>query len=145
MRIRLKLCLGLLLGLSIFAAVACIIKTVNIRVLGQSGDFSYDVVPFVIWYMVENNVVIVAASIPTIRPLFNSQKKVQATSAPYLKPFGGRSDDESSKGYSNQSDGRRTTLSGGGGSFDSTGGILMGTTIGSVTGREESKMEHMEV
>ena len=67
---RIKLGLGILLSLSIFAAVASIVKTVKLKSIGAGGDITHNLVAFVIWFTVENNVVIAAASVPTIRPLF---------------------------------------------------------------------------
>lgn len=67
---RVKIGLGILLSLSIFAAVASIVKTVELKSIGAGGDITHNLVPFVIWFTVENNVVIAAASVPTIRPLF---------------------------------------------------------------------------
>ena len=64
-----------LLGLSLFAAVASIVKTVKLEAIGKGGDITYNLIPFVIWFTVENNVVIAAASIPTIKPLFSHGKK----------------------------------------------------------------------
>ena len=52
-----------------FALVACIVKTVELRALGDLDDFTYSTTNFVIWFTVEQYVVIIAASIPTIRPL----------------------------------------------------------------------------
>ena len=38
------------------------------------GKYPYNLIPFVIWFTVENNVVIAAASIPTIKPLFSRKR-----------------------------------------------------------------------
>ena len=57
------------MGFSIFAMVACIVKTVELKTLGSRTDFTYNVSSFIIWLSVENYVVIIAASIPTLRPL----------------------------------------------------------------------------
>jgi hypothetical protein len=57
------------MGMSIFAMVACVVKTIELRVLGSREDFTWHASAFVIWFTVENYVVIIAASIPTLRPL----------------------------------------------------------------------------
>ena len=59
----------MLLGLSFFAMIACIVKTFELRVLGTRDDFTFNSYSFIIWLTVENYVVIIAASIPTLRPL----------------------------------------------------------------------------
>ena len=69
MEFHTKLALSVLMGLSVFAMVACIVKTVELRVLGTRNDFTYDSFRFIIWLTIENYVVIIAASIPTLRPL----------------------------------------------------------------------------
>ena len=63
-----------LLGLSLFAAVASIVKTVKLESIGAGRDITYSLIPFVIWFTIENNVVIAAASIPTIKPLFSRKR-----------------------------------------------------------------------
>jgi hypothetical protein len=71
---NIKLGLVVLLGLSLFAAVASIVKTVKLESIGAGGDITYNLIPFVIWFTVENNVVIAAASIPTLKPLFSRKR-----------------------------------------------------------------------
>lgn len=57
------------MGLSFFAMIACIVKTVELRALGDRIDFTYHTSNFVIWFTIEEYIVIIAASVPTIRPL----------------------------------------------------------------------------
>ncbi|TKA30697.1 hypothetical protein B0A50_02417 [Salinomyces thailandicus] len=63
--------IGLLacLTLSIFAFAASLAKCVQVRNLNPTKDFTWYFVGFQIWVSVENNVVIIAATIPTLRPL----------------------------------------------------------------------------
>lgn len=61
--------LCIILGLSFFAMIACIVKTIELKALGDRNDFTYSTAAFVIWFTVEQYIVIIAASIPTIRPL----------------------------------------------------------------------------
>ncbi|KAH8750714.1 hypothetical protein F5882DRAFT_310137, partial [Hyaloscypha sp. PMI_1271] len=68
--VRLKLGLGFLLSLSIFAFIACIIKTVLLQSLGEREDFTFNTVPFFTWVIAEITLVNIAASVPLIRPLF---------------------------------------------------------------------------
>ncbi|CZR70080.1 uncharacterized protein PAC_19981 [Phialocephala subalpina] len=67
---RMKLGLGFLLSLSIFAFIACIIKTVLLQSLGEREDFTFNTVPFFTWVIAEITLVNIAASVPLIRPLF---------------------------------------------------------------------------
>lgn len=69
MELRTRVALCVILGLSFFAGVACIVKTIELRALGDRLDFTYSTANFVIWFTVEQYIVIIAASIPTIRPL----------------------------------------------------------------------------
>ena len=63
------------MGLSVFAMVAAIVKTVQIKFIGERGDFTWDTIIFVIWFSIENYIVIVCSSVPTIRPLLLWIKK----------------------------------------------------------------------
>ncbi|KIV84250.1 hypothetical protein PV11_00040 [Exophiala sideris] len=81
LRPRIKAGLMVLLGLSLLASVASILRTYQLSVLIKSVDFTRTSVPFAIWYNIENFVVIVAASIPTIRPLFTQHKNQQPGSS----------------------------------------------------------------
>lgn len=73
MRWRTRLCLTILMGLSVFAMVACIVKTIELKSLStrldRGADFSYSTVKFVICFTLEQYIVIIIASIPTLRPL----------------------------------------------------------------------------
>lgn len=52
----------------------------DLTTLGREKQaFTRTLAPFVIWYNVENFVVVVAASIPTIRPLFTRRKQKKMT------------------------------------------------------------------
>jgi hypothetical protein len=69
MEVRTRVVLCFILGLSFFAMIACIIKTIELKALGDRADFTYSTSNFVIWFTVEQYIVIIAASIPTVRPL----------------------------------------------------------------------------
>lgn len=69
MELRTRIALCVVLGLSVLAMIACIVKTVELRSLGDRVDFTYNTANFVIWFTIEEYIVIIAASIPTIRPL----------------------------------------------------------------------------
>ncbi|KFY00619.1 hypothetical protein O988_03193 [Pseudogymnoascus sp. VKM F-3808] len=74
MKLRLKIGLGALLCLSIFAFASSIVKTVKLKTIGDKSDYSHNTVPFMNWVVVENTFVIIGASIPLIRPLFTRSR-----------------------------------------------------------------------
>jgi hypothetical protein len=69
MKFKTKLGLSLLLGLSIIAMIACVIKTIELKALGDPVDFTMSTVNFVVWFTIEQYIVIIVASVPTLRPL----------------------------------------------------------------------------
>ncbi|KAF8853417.1 hypothetical protein BDZ45DRAFT_806696 [Acephala macrosclerotiorum] len=93
MSLHLKLGLGFLLGLSFFAFVASIIKTVELKSIGNRGDFTFGTVNFFTWVVVETTLVDIAASAPLILPLFRRWRKVPPKTSYELqqKPYGGHS------------------------------------------------------
>ncbi|CZR65028.1 related to integral membrane protein PTH11 [Phialocephala subalpina] len=74
MKLRIKLGLVALLGLSIFAFVASIIKTVKLQSLGERSDYTFNTVSFMNWVVIENTFVMIGSSIPLMRPLFKKAK-----------------------------------------------------------------------
>ncbi|KAF2158240.1 hypothetical protein K461DRAFT_318215 [Myriangium duriaei CBS 260.36] len=66
---RVKIGLLGLLCLSMFAFVASLIKAVSISNLSVRNNFTYNMAFLVICCTVENNLVIIGASIPTLKPL----------------------------------------------------------------------------
>lgn len=72
-----KIGLAFLLCLSILAMAASIVKTYEAKVLSQVTDYSYNLVLFVIWISIELNIVIIAASVPFIRPLFRKRPRIR--------------------------------------------------------------------
>lgn len=62
--------LSCLLGLGVFACACAVIKTSKLPGLNARADITYITVSLWIWNANETNVVIVAACIPTLRPLF---------------------------------------------------------------------------
>ncbi|TVY14099.1 hypothetical protein LARI1_G007616 [Lachnellula arida] len=72
---KLKIALSVLLGLSSFAMIASIIRTMLTARIADRDDFTYNVIVFIIWCTVENCTVIITSSIPTLRPLFVRPKR----------------------------------------------------------------------
>ncbi|KGO77009.1 hypothetical protein PITC_004300 [Penicillium italicum] len=65
---RLSVCV--MMGLTLLSAIVTIVKATYLKLFTDHTDPLFKVVPLVLWGLVEQNVVIVAACIPTIRPLF---------------------------------------------------------------------------
>ncbi|KAF9249454.1 hypothetical protein DTO013E5_2728 [Penicillium roqueforti] len=65
---RLSVCI--MMGLTLLSAVVTIIKATYLNLFTDHTDPLFKVVPLVLWGVIEQNVVIVAACIPTLRPLF---------------------------------------------------------------------------
>ncbi|OKL58950.1 hypothetical protein UA08_05526 [Talaromyces atroroseus] len=60
----------IMMGLTLLSAIVTIVKATYLHLFTNHTDPLYDVVPLVLWGLIEQNVVIVAACIPTLRPLF---------------------------------------------------------------------------
>ncbi|KAH6668336.1 hypothetical protein B0J14DRAFT_641906 [Halenospora varia] len=72
LKFRLRLGLSILLGLSGLAFVASVVKTIELRRLGDRLDFTFSAIPLVLWcspllLRIENTIVIVAGSVPLLR------------------------------------------------------------------------------
>ncbi|KAL9119649.1 MAG: hypothetical protein Q9187_003797 [Circinaria calcarea] len=75
-----KVGLCILMGMTALAAICAIVKTTKLNELADLTDFTYGTVDLVIWAIVEANVIIIAACIPTLRPFVVSvQKGVQGS------------------------------------------------------------------
>lgn len=68
-------------GLGIFALVASIVRMYTIRIYSQSQYPFYDTVPINLWSLIEINVGIYCASIPTLRPLFSKAQRERSLRA----------------------------------------------------------------
>ncbi|KAL9605657.1 MAG: hypothetical protein Q9179_001162 [Wetmoreana sp. 5 TL-2023] len=65
-----KLLLCALLGMGIFAGVCAAIKTSQLRTVTKKTDVTWKTSQYLLWNALEVNIIIVAACIPTLRPLF---------------------------------------------------------------------------
>ncbi|KAL4783830.1 hypothetical protein BJX76DRAFT_243187 [Aspergillus varians] len=90
MALRVKIGLGFVLSLGVVAMIAAIVKTVNLASLSARADYPWDTVDLTIWIAVEQYLIILAAFIPTLTPLFNivirqrSSKKSSSNNTPGL-------------------------------------------------------------
>lgn len=67
--LRLKVGLCCVMSLGLIATAAATIKTVELRNLA-TADFSYNATNLVYWFITENWVIIIAACVPTLSPLY---------------------------------------------------------------------------
>ncbi|KAL8998442.1 MAG: hypothetical protein Q9169_002479 [Polycauliona sp. 2 TL-2023] len=65
-----KIQLASIMCLGTFSAVAGAIKTYYLQQLRGRADFTYDATSLMVWYTTEMYVIIIAGSLPTLRPLF---------------------------------------------------------------------------
>ena len=65
-----KVGLSALMGMGVFACICAAIKTSKLTELNARADITFITVDLWIWNINETNVVILAASMPTLRPLF---------------------------------------------------------------------------
>ncbi|CAL8577906.1 hypothetical protein XPA_003716 [Xanthoria parietina] len=65
-----KIQLASIMALGTFSAAAGAIKTFYLQQLEARTDFTYDASSLMIWYTTEMYVIIIAGSLPTLRPLF---------------------------------------------------------------------------
>ncbi|KAI9810257.1 MAG: hypothetical protein M1827_006391 [Pycnora praestabilis] len=71
MELRRKIILSCLMSLGVFAAICSIIKTVNLEENSHTEDFTYGTTDLLIWNSTEMYVIIIAACIPGVKPLWS--------------------------------------------------------------------------
>ncbi|KAI0889389.1 uncharacterized protein GGS22DRAFT_70547 [Annulohypoxylon maeteangense] len=106
-----KAFLTAIMGLGIFAMVAAIAKTVYLKEIDGILDRSYNMAILTIWWTIEGNVVLIAVSIPTIKPILNTPrttKQSQSDRAYHLNTFLSRK--RAQENMSGESHGRFTSL-----------------------------------
>ncbi len=69
MKLSLKISLGSAMSLGLLAGAASIVKTIELKALTARSDYTWDTVTLVIWLATEMYTIIVAACIPTLKPL----------------------------------------------------------------------------
>ncbi|PLB54861.1 hypothetical protein P170DRAFT_323097, partial [Aspergillus steynii IBT 23096] len=65
-----KLTVCVMMGLTLLSAIVTIVKATYLHLFTDKVDPLWNVVPLVLWGLIEQNVVIVAACVPTLRPFF---------------------------------------------------------------------------
>ncbi|OTA68573.1 integral membrane protein [Hypoxylon sp. EC38] len=74
METKQKISLSCMMGLGIFALAASIIKTINLRAFTDTTDLTYAMARLAIWWTLEAHLVLLAVSIPTLRPILKNVK-----------------------------------------------------------------------
>jgi hypothetical protein len=67
--LRIKIGLAVIMGLGVVATIASVFKTVELKNLATM-DFTWNATNLVYWYMAENWIIIIAACVPTLKPLY---------------------------------------------------------------------------
>ncbi|KAI0532439.1 integral membrane protein [Xylaria digitata] len=75
-----KASLSALMGLGVFAMVASIIKTIKLQAITVTDDLTYAMAELAIWWTLEAYLVLIAVTIPTLRPIISTAKGVNGTS-----------------------------------------------------------------
>ncbi|OGM44716.1 hypothetical protein ABOM_007358 [Aspergillus bombycis] len=81
MRTSTKVGVCIMMGLTMLSAIVTIVKSTYLHLFTDQVDPLFNVVPLVLWGLVEQNVVIVAACIPTLRPFFRKTFKLSKGSS----------------------------------------------------------------
>ncbi|KAI0205106.1 integral membrane protein [Astrocystis sublimbata] len=84
---RQKISLSILMGLGIFGVIASIVKTIEIRAISRTDDLTYAMAILGIWWTLEAYLVLIAVSIPTLRPIMTRAKN--PTRQPSINPKAG--------------------------------------------------------
>ncbi|KAL4861221.1 hypothetical protein BDV12DRAFT_208257 [Aspergillus spectabilis] len=71
MATKVKVGLGIVLSLGIIAMIAAIVKTIHLAALSAHENATWDMVPLTVWVALEQYLIILAACIPALTPLFN--------------------------------------------------------------------------
>lgn len=69
MELKLKLALCGAMALGVLATAAAVVKTVELKTLA-TPDFTYNARSLLCWFVSESWVIVIAASIPTLAPLY---------------------------------------------------------------------------
>ncbi|CAF9939679.1 hypothetical protein IMSHALPRED_001592 [Imshaugia aleurites] len=84
MRTSKKVALCLLFGTGVVAAICAVFKTTKVSTLGKTTDITYDMTGLMVWTAVEQYTVLLAGSIPPLRPAINEISKKASNTTYYL-------------------------------------------------------------
>ncbi|RKK85766.1 hypothetical protein BFJ69_g1376 [Fusarium oxysporum] len=91
LKVQEKLEITFMLGLAFLSAIFTIIKATYLDTFNDRTDPLYNVVTLIIWGLIEQNIVIMAASVPTPRPLLRliKDKHPMRSAVGYIKSGSG--------------------------------------------------------
>ncbi|KAI1277557.1 integral membrane protein [Xylaria sp. FL0933] len=75
MKLGRRISLSALMGLGIFALIASVIKTIKLQAITQTDDLTYAMADLAIWWTLEAYLVLIAVSIPTLKPIISTSKR----------------------------------------------------------------------
>ncbi|PGH17305.1 hypothetical protein AJ79_01189 [Helicocarpus griseus UAMH5409] len=90
-----KIGLAILMSGGLFGAAATVVKAVMMKAISNTKDMTWAWMPIAIWYMAEMHVLIIAGSMPTLRPLWSvirgeaySRKYTDGSHSNQYPPYG---------------------------------------------------------
>jgi len=86
MESRTKLGLCAVLGLSLFTLIATLFRAPFVHVLEHSDDFTWSLGKLLFCAVVEANVIVIAGSIPTLRPLITGRRTKGTSHSTGMRP-----------------------------------------------------------
>ncbi|EXL99009.1 hypothetical protein FOIG_08914 [Fusarium odoratissimum NRRL 54006] len=91
LKVQEKLEITFMLGLTFLSAIFTIIKATYLDTFNDRTDPLYNVVTLIVWGLIEQNIVIMAASVPTLRPLLRliKDKYPMRSAVGYIKSGSG--------------------------------------------------------
>ncbi|KAM3427939.1 hypothetical protein MY4824_009127 [Beauveria thailandica] len=75
MSLKQRISLSVMMGFGVFAMAASIFKTVELQAITNTENVTYEMAKLAIGWTLEANFVLIAASIPTLRPILKSKKQ----------------------------------------------------------------------
>ncbi|OAA52904.1 integral membrane protein [Cordyceps fumosorosea ARSEF 2679] len=81
MSLKQRISLSAMMGFGVFAMAASIFKTVELQAITSTENVTYEMAKLAIGWTLEANFVLIAASIPTLRPILKSKKQRESHSS----------------------------------------------------------------
>ncbi|KAM7203289.1 hypothetical protein V8F33_002280 [Rhypophila sp. PSN 637] len=87
MALKTKIALGVLMGMGLFVGIAALIKTREVYSVGRRTDITWSTFTLTCFSIIEQNIGILAVSIPACRPLFSRYFKIGGSSGESPKDY----------------------------------------------------------
>ncbi|KAM7212514.1 hypothetical protein V8F06_012095 [Rhypophila decipiens] len=87
MALKTKIALGVLMGMGLFVGIAALIKTREVYSVGRRTDITWSTFTLTCFSIIEQNIGILAVSIPACRPLFSRYFKIGGSSGENPKEY----------------------------------------------------------